>query len=141
MSIDTTTSVLVEDNDIANIKASNLKRKRRTPLIFTQLALEKMYSFLYTNKKAVVGFRVKTITKGCAGTTPVLEYAYKKDFLDEVMYVKYSNKEFSIFIDPKSMLTLLGTTIDYEVDKFKEGFVFHNPNAKGQCGCGKSVYV
>ena len=49
--------------------------------------------------------------------------------------------EFSLLIDSKALLTLLGSEMDYAEDKLSAGFVFHNPNVKETCGCGLSFIV
>ena len=46
-----------------------------------------------------------------------------------------------LLIDPKASLFLIGTEMDYQEEKLKQGFVFKNPNEKGRCGCGESFHV
>ena len=74
---------------------------------------------------------------GCAGQEYVLEYAEAADPLDEVV----DDKGVTILIEPKAVLFLIGSEIDYEVNKLSAKFVFHNPNETDACGCGESVTI
>lgn len=85
----------------------------------------------------VVGVRVSVKNTGCAGMSYNMEYAAEINPLDE----KVEDKEVTILIDPKAVLFLIGTEMDYKTDKFESGFVFKNPNATGTCGCGESFRV
>ena len=95
--------------------------------------------FLYLlhskNKKAI---KIGVETKGCSGKAYTLMYTEEKDPLDEV--ITLGNESF-LYIDPKAMLFMLGTEIDYEKNDVKSEFVFRNPNEKGRCGCGKSFHA
>jgi iron-sulfur cluster assembly protein len=66
-----------------------------------------------------------------------MEYADKINPLDEVV----EDKGVRILIDPKAVLFLLGTEMDYKVDKLSAQFVFNNPNQTSACGCGESVQL
>jgi iron-sulfur cluster assembly protein len=66
-----------------------------------------------------------------------MEWADRQEELDEVV----EDKGVKIFIDPKAVLFLLGTEMDYRVDRLKSGFVFNNPNQTSACGCGESVQL
>ena len=66
-----------------------------------------------------------------------MEYAEKADKFDEVV----EDKGVRILIDPKAVLFLLGTEMDYKVEKLSAQFVFNNPNQTSACGCGKSVQI
>jgi iron-sulfur cluster assembly protein len=76
-------------------------------------------------------------TKGCSGLSYTLEYADDKAPSDEVVEAHGVR----LLVDPKASLFLIGTEMDYEVEKLKSGFVFRNPNEKGRCGCGESFHV
>ncbi|CAF0761163.1 unnamed protein product [Didymodactylos carnosus] len=77
------------------------------------------------------------IAKGCSGIEYYIEYADEKNKFDEVVEVQ----NVKILIDPKALMYLIGSIMDYVEDKFKTGFAFTNPNEKGSCGCGKSFSV
>jgi iron-sulfur cluster assembly protein len=83
------------------------------------------------------GLRVGVKNGGCAGQEYVLEYAAAANPLDEVV----EDKGVTILVDPKAVLFLIGTTIDYEVSRLAAKFVFRNPNETDACGCGESVTI
>ena len=87
------------------------------------------------NKKAI---KINVETKGCSGKAYTMTYAQEKDPLDEIVNLE---GDAMLYIDPKAMMFIIGTEIDYEVTDIKSGFVFINPNEKGRCGCGKSFHV
>ncbi|OYW25756.1 MAG: FeS assembly scaffold SufA [Caulobacter sp. 12-67-6] len=87
--------------------------------------------------KPYVGLRVGVKNGGCAGSEYVFEYAAERNPLDEVV----EDKDVTILIDPKAVLFLIGTTIDYETTKLSSKFVFNNPNETDACGCGESVTI
>ena len=66
-----------------------------------------------------------------------MEYAESVDPRDEVV----EDKGVRLMIDPKAVLFLLGTEMDYRIDKLSASFVFNNPNQTGACGCGESVAI
>jgi iron-sulfur cluster assembly protein len=86
---------------------------------------------------AKIGIRVGVKNGGCAGMEYTMEYAEEKGALDEVVV----DQGVTVFIDPKAILFLLGTQMDYEESKLSAGFVFNNPNQTDACGCGESVTI
>jgi iron-sulfur cluster assembly protein len=86
-------------------------------------------------EKPIAGVRVGVKNGGCAGMAYTMEYAEKVDPADEVV----EDKGVRILIDPKAVLFLLGTEMDYRIDKLSAQFVFNNPNQTSACGCGESV--
>lgn len=87
--------------------------------------------------KPYAGLRVGVKNGGCAGQEYVLEYAEAANPLDEVV----EDKDVRILVDPKAVLFLIGTEIDYEVTRLSAKFVFRNPNETDACGCGESVTI
>jgi len=85
--------------------------------------------------KPLAGVRVGVKNGGCAGMAYTMEYAERAESADEVV----EDKGVTILIDPKAVLFLLGTEMDYKVDKLSAQFVFNNPNQTSACGCGESV--
>ena len=83
------------------------------------------------------GVRVGVVNGGCAGMSYTMDYAEKANQFDEVV----EDKGVKIFIDPKAILFLLGTEMDYVKDKLAARFVFNNPNQTAACGCGESVSI
>ncbi len=84
-----------------------------------------------------VGLRVGVKNGGCAGQEYALEYATEAGPLDEVV----EDKGVTILVEPKAVLFLVGTEIDYEVTRLSAKFVFRNPNETDACGCGESVTI
>jgi iron-sulfur cluster assembly protein len=74
---------------------------------------------------------------GCAGMSYTMEYATGVDPLDEVI----EDKGVKVLIDPKAVLFLLGTEMDFQTTKLASQFVFNNPNQTSACGCGESVAI
>jgi len=85
--------------------------------------------------RPIVGVRVGVKNGGCAGMAYTLEYAERVEPSDEVV----EDKGARLLVDPKAVLFLLGTEMDYKVDKLAAQFVFNNPNQTSACGCGESV--
>jgi iron-sulfur cluster assembly protein len=84
-----------------------------------------------------VGVRVGVKNGGCAGMAYTMEYAKDVGPHDEVV----EDKGVRILIDPKAVMFLLGTEMDFKTDKLSTQFVFNNPNQTGACGCGESVQL
>ena len=87
--------------------------------------------------KPVAGVRVGVKNGGCAGMEYTMEYADAIAPTDEVV----EDKGVKILVDPKAVLFLLGTEMDYKADKMQSQFIFNNPNQTGACGCGESVQL
>ena len=83
------------------------------------------------------GIRINIKSGGCSGFKYVIEYADKQNPYEEIV----CEKGVKVFIDPKVIMYLIGSEMDYVSEKFKSGFVFTNPNEKESCGCGKSFNV
>ncbi|MEL6968210.1 MAG: Fe-S cluster assembly scaffold SufA [Pseudomonadota bacterium] len=81
------------------------------------------------------GIRVGVKNGGCAGMEYTIDLVTEPDAADD----RVDAGDHAVFIDPKAMLFLLGTQMDYEVTKLRSGFVFNNPNQTSACGCGESV--
>lgn len=111
--------------------------QRPAPITVTESAFHRVKALLASREKPSVGIRIGIRTKGCSGLSYFLEYADDQNPLDEVMKIE----DVTILIDPKAVLFILGTEMDYVEEKMQSGFVFRNPNEKGRCGCGKSFHV
>ncbi len=85
----------------------------------------------------IVGLRVGVKNGGCAGQSYTVEYAHEVRATDEVV----EDKGVKILVDPKAVLFLLGTEMDYKADKMQAQFIFNNPNQVSACGCGESVQL
>src|ERR1700730_16707177 len=103
----------------------------------TEAAAERIKAVMARAERPIAAVRVGVKNGGCAGMSYFMEYAEAINPLDEVI----ENKGVRILIDPKAVLFLLGTEMDYKVDKLSAQFVFNNPNQTAACGCGESVQI
>jgi iron-sulfur cluster assembly protein len=83
------------------------------------------------------GVRVGVTNGGCAGMSYTMDYAESAGPLDEVV----EDRGVKIFIDPKAIMFLIGTEMDFVRDRLAARFVFNNPNQTAACGCGESVSI
>jgi iron-sulfur cluster assembly protein len=113
------------------------RRPRAKVVTLTDAAAERVHEIMARAERPYAGLRVGVKNGGCAGQEYVFEYAAAADPLDEVV----EDKGVTILIEPKAILFLLGTQIDYEVTRLSAKFVFHNPNQTDACGCGESVTI
>jgi iron-sulfur cluster assembly protein len=113
--------------------------RRPSPKVMTltEAAAERVREIMNRSERPVVGLRVGVKNGGCAGMEYTMEWADRQEKLDEVI----EDKGVRVFIDPKAVLFLLGTEMDYRVEKLKSGFIFNNPNQTSACGCGESVQL
>ena len=105
-------------------------------ITMTEKAADRVREFVATRDNAH-GIRLGVKKGGCAGQEYILEYAEAAGPLDEVV----EDKGVTILVEPKAVLFLIGTEIDYEVSKLAAKFVFRNPNETDACGCGESVTI
>ncbi len=112
-------------------------RPRPQVMRLTDAAAERVRSLMARADKPILGLRVGVKNAGCAGMSYTVEFADEKKPADEVV----EDKGVTIFVDPKAVLFLLGTEMDFKTDKFAAQFVFNNPNQTGACGCGESVQI
>src|SRR4051794_4087372 len=113
------------------------RRPRPKVVTLTEPAAERVREIMAKAEKPYAGLRVGVKNGGCAGQEYVLEYAEAANPLDEVV----EDKGVTILVEPKAVLFLIGTVIDYEVSKLSAKFVFKNPNETDACGCGESVTI
>lgn len=110
-------------------------RERPQAITLTQKAADHVRAIMDGADKDYIGLRLGLKSGGCAGFTYDMNYAEEAGPLDEVI----EDKGVTVLIDPKAILYLLGTEMDWEENKFESGFVFNNPNEESRCGCGESV--
>jgi len=103
----------------------------------TEAAAERIKAVMAKADRPISAVRVGVKNGGCAGMAYTMEYADEIDPLDEIV----EDRGVRILIDPKAVLFLLGTEMDYKVDKLSAQFVFNNPNQTAACGCGESVQL
>jgi len=100
-------------------------------------AVIQVKALLSNRDKPSIGIRIGVKSGGCSGLKYFVEYADSKNPFDEVV----AQDGVTVLIDPKALMYLMGTEMDYMSEQFKSGFTFTNPNEKGKCGCGSSFNV
>ena len=110
-------------------------RARPQAIRLTDAAAERIKYVMANALQPIVGVRVGVKNGGCAGMEYTMEYADAVKPTDEVV----EDKGVKIMVDPKAVLFLLGTEMDYKTEKLSAQFVFNNPNQTSACGCGESV--
>ena len=107
-------------------------------LTFSNQAKTRLKEIMSSDEyKNAIGLRISVKSGGCAGMTYDMNYVEQLIDGDEKIEVEGVN----VFIDPKAIMYLLGTEMDYKVDKFTSSFVFNNPNETERCGCGESFKI
>ena len=114
-----------------------VRRPRPKVVTLTPAAAARVKEIMDRADKPYAGLRVGVKSGGCAGSEYIFEYAAEKGPIDEVV----EDQGVTILIDPKAVLFLIGTEIDYETTKLSSKFVFNNPNETDACGCGESVTI
>lgn len=117
--------------------ATATPRPRPQVMRLTAAAAERIKAVMANADKPVAGLRVGVKNGGCAGMEYTMEYADAVKPTDEVI----EDKGVKILIDPKAVLFLLGTEMDFRTEKLSSQFVFNNPNQTSACGCGESVQL
>ena len=107
------------------------------PVQISDNAAQRIQALIAQRGKPTAGIKVGIRTRGCSGMSYTIEYADEVGKYDEVI----EDKGVRVLIDPKAIMFLIGTEMDYVEEKLKSGFVFVNPNEKGRCGCGESFHV
>ena len=100
-------------------------------------AAERIKDIMSKAENTAIGVRVGVKSGGCAGMTYIMEYANEIKPNEEVI----EEKGVKVLIDPKAIMYLLGTEMDYKQEKFSSQFIFKNPNETERCGCGESFKV
>jgi iron-sulfur cluster assembly protein len=117
--------------------APKARRPRPQVMRLTEAAATRIVELTKRADSEIVGLRVGVKNGGCAGQSYTVEYAHEIRPTDEVV----EDKGVKILVDPKAVLFLLGTEMDYKTDKMQAQFIFNNPNQVGACGCGESVQL
>ena len=112
-------------------------RPRPQVMRLTDAAASRVKELASRADSEIVGLRVGIKHGGCAGQSYTVEYAHDVKPTDEIV----EDKGVKILVDPKAVLFLLGTEMDYKADKMQAQFVFNTPNQISACGCGESVQL
>lgn len=108
---------------------------RPKAMSLTDAAATRVREIMAAKGEASVGLRVGVKNAGCAGMSYTMEVAQSVNKFDEVI----EDKGVKVLIDPKAIMFLIGTQMDFKSDKLSSTFVFNNPNQTATCGCGESV--
>ncbi len=118
-------------------QTSRPRRERPKPVRLTEAAAARLRQIMDEAEGKYLGVRVGVTNGGCAGMSYTMNYAEDTNPLDEVI----EDQDIKIFIDPKAILFLIGTELDFETSKLGSRFTFKNPNQTASCGCGESVSI
>lgn len=105
-------------------------------ITLTPAAADRIRSFIDKRGKGV-GLRLGVRTSGCSGMAYVLEFADQIEESDMV----FEGHGVKVIVDPKSLVYIDGTELDFAREGLNEGFRFNNPNVKDECGCGESFNI
>ncbi len=106
-------------------------------LTISDAAAEQIKRLMADRTEGTFGVRVGVRTRGCSGMSYTLEYADAQSEYDEIV----EDKGVTVLIDPKAVMFVIGTEMDFTSEDLASGFTFNNPNEKGRCGCGESFHV
>ena len=112
-------------------------RPRPQVMRLSEAAAARIKELMANSERPVAGLRVGVKNGGCAGMEYTMEYVDQIGPADEVV----DEKGVKLIVDPKAVLFLLGTEMDWKVGKLSSQFVFNNPNQTSACGCGESVQI
>lgn len=112
-------------------------RKRPPIVTLTEAAAARVLEIMRRAPRPYAGLRVGVKNAGCAGQEYTLDYAEEALPTDEIV----ESRGVKILIEPKAILFLIGSEIDWEVTRLSSKFVFRNPNQTDACGCGESVTI
>jgi iron-sulfur cluster assembly protein len=113
------------------------RRERPKAIKLSDAAAARIRDIIAAADGKYAGVRVGVVNGGCAGMSYTMDYADAAKPLEEVV----EDRGVRIFIDPKAILFLIGTEMDFVRDKLASRFVFKNPNQTAACGCGESVSI
>ncbi len=113
------------------------KRERPKAIRLSDAAAARIREIIEQSNGAHSGVRVGVVNGGCAGMSYTMDYADQAQAFEEVV----EDKGVKVFIDPKAIMFLIGTEMDFVREKLAARFVFNNPNQTAACGCGESVSI
>ena len=113
------------------------RKPRPKAVTLTDRAAAQMQDIMSQADENFIGVRIGVKNGGCAGMEYTMDYAQEAMQLDEVV----EDNGITILIEPKAILFLLGTEIDYVTEKLSSRFTFNNPQQTDACGCGESVTI
>jgi iron-sulfur cluster assembly protein len=126
-----------EPKDLAEMSTTQARPARSRPKVMTMTpaAVERVRSLMAARGGAIAGLKIGVKKGGCAGMEYTMDWVETVSRLDEVVEQDGAR----VIVDPEAVLFLLGTQMDWKVDRLSAQFVFNNPNQASACGCGESV--
>ena len=125
-----------ERYDVRNSKV-RIKFMSEKVIKLSDQAVTRIKEIMSSADNTTIGVRVGVKSGGCAGMSYIMEYAKEVKPNEEIV----EEKGVKVLIDPKAIMYLLGTEMDYKKEKFSSQFIFKNPNETERCGCGESFKV
>lgn len=116
---------------------TRVRRERPKVIRLTDAAAVRIRDIMEKSEGRYIGVRVGVKNGGCAGMSYTMDYAESQGPFDEVI----EDKGVRILIDPKAVMFLIGTEMDFRREKLVQKFIFVNPNQTEACGCGESVVI
>ena len=116
---------------------TRVRRERQKVIRLSDAAAARIHDIMAKSDGRYIGVRVGVKNGGCAGMSYTMDYAEGQGPLDEVV----EDKGVRILVDPKAVMFLVGTEMDFKRDKLTQRFIFVNPNQTEACGCGESVVI
>ena len=123
--------------DTATTTPKKPKRELPKAIRLSDAAAARIREIIEGSNGEHAGVRVGVENGGCAGMSYTMDYADVAKPFEEVV----EDKGVKVFIDPKAIMFLIGTEMDFVRDKLAARFVFNNPNQTAACGCGESVSI
>ena len=116
---------------------TRVRRERPKVIRLSDAAAARIHDIMEKSEGRYIGVRVGVKNGGCAGMSYTMDYAESQGPLDEIV----EDKGVRILVDPKAVMFLVGTEMDFKRDKLSQRFIFVNPNQTEACGCGESVVI
>jgi iron-sulfur cluster assembly accessory protein len=117
------------------------KKLNKAPITLTPTASSKICEMIKSSTPNPLGIRIGIRKRGCNGLSFTMNYVtddvISKNLVVKDIKVKIEN-DINIYIDPRSLIGICGSVMDWKEDAITSQFVFDNPNKKGGCGCGES---
>ena len=116
---------------------TRVRRERQKVIRLSDAAAARIHDIMEKSEGRYIGVRVGVKNGGCAGMSYTMDYAESQGPLDEVV----EDKGVRILVDPKAVMFLVGTEMDFKREKLAQKFIFVNPNQTEACGCGEAVVI
>lgn len=130
-------SAALASRALRHLSMASGRRARTAAITVTEAAADRIRNLLSSKTPAAAGVRIGVRTRGCNGMAYTLTYTNEPNKFDEKVAIEGAD----VYIDPRALMHIVGTKMDFVDNDLVSEFVFQNPNAKGVCGCGESFNV